>query len=97
MDSLANNSDIKFEPLETRDSIACTRASAPEYAVYSFDKDMVISGSNMAKLAHNPLILFLTPRFSSLITALFVTSEPVPDVVGIKINGKGGFINSFPA
>ena len=76
---------------ETKGSISWVNASSPVLAVRCGGRSRVRSGSTMATFASIIALrrLALTPCSGEPRTALRVTSEPVPAVVGTAMKGRG--------
>ena len=84
--------------METYGSISWVSASSPVLAVNAGGKSSVSSGSTTARRASIPglLRLTLTRCSGEAKTALRVTSEPVPAVVGTAMNGAAGKLRALP-
>src|SRR5688572_14146310 len=88
--SSANASVSGFAAVDTYDSRRCVKASMPLDAVMWEGQPIVSRGSTMATfgtklLCRSDRLYPFSPV--SEITAFFVASLPVPDVVGIAMNG----------
>ena len=92
---------IKFVCNERYDSKACTNASMPECAATCAGTVRSAKGSKIANMAgFNAACRTDILRFFSVsvITHEPDTSDPVPAVVGIAINGRGARLNlSIPS
>ncbi len=77
---------------ETYASMPCVSVSTPTAAVSDGGIDNVSSKSTSASVGNRLTlsIIIFTSRSVSVITATFVTSLPVPAVVGMAISGTPG-------
>src|SRR5690606_24303045 len=91
MAAAENMSDMGLRRMDTYPSMAWVRASMPDPAVICGGQRRVRAGSTTAALAKRCLlyITFLAPPSARWVnTAMWVTSEPVPAVVGQRILGS---------
>ncbi len=83
---------------ETNGSMSCVNASSPVLAVTAGGIEALNSGSTSATAGRScmPRRLTFTPCSGERITALRVTSVPVPAVVGMAMHGTEDFVSASP-